>query len=88
MLRKLADDGLINYQKYRGMTLSEKGKEILQKLSEKEQSIYELFILMGCDKKMAYEKACIFEHLIDDDLAARLKKFVDRMKEKEAVATA
>jgi len=88
MLRKLAEDGLINYQKYRGMTLTEKGKEILKKLDEKEQSIYELFVLMGCDKKIAYEKACIFEHLIDDDLAARLKNFVNKLKEKEIVATA
>jgi len=83
MLRKLADDGLINYEKYRGMTLSEKGKKLLEKLDEKEESIYQLFVLMGCNEKTAYEKACIFEHLIDDDLAARLKDFVTKIKEKD-----
>ncbi|MCL4412224.1 MAG: metal-dependent transcriptional regulator [Candidatus Thermoplasmatota archaeon] len=83
MLRKLADDGLINYEKYRGMTLSEKGKKLLANLSEKEESIYQLFVMMGCDEKTAYEKACVFEHLIDDDLAFRLKNFVIKMKERE-----
>lgn len=81
MLSKLADDGLINYQKYRGMTLTEKGKKLLENLNRKENSIYELLRLMGCDKDTAKERACFFEHFIDDDLAEKMRIFVSKIKE-------
>lgn len=81
MLIKLSDDGLINYQKYRGMTLTEKGKSILENLSKKESSIYELLTLMGCDEITAKERACFFEHYIDDDLSEKMRSFTYRVKE-------
>ncbi|MCL4334290.1 MAG: metal-dependent transcriptional regulator [Candidatus Thermoplasmatota archaeon] len=81
MLTKLSEDGLINYQKYRGMTISEKGNKVIQSLNNKESSIYELLKLIGCDDKMAKEKACFFEHFVDEDLADKIKNFNTRIKE-------
>lgn len=81
MLSKLSDDGLINYQKYRGMTLSEKGKKLLENLSRKESSIYELLKMMGCDDKTAHERACFFEHFIDEDLSEKMRTFTDKIKD-------
>ena len=81
MLSKLADDGLINYQKYRGMTLSDKGKKLLDSLSKKESSIYELLKLMGCDEETAKERACFFEHFIDEDLSEKMRSFTNKVKE-------
>lgn len=80
MLVKLSDDGLINYQKYRGMTLTQKGKELLENLAKKEGSIYELLKMMGCNDKTAQEKACFFEHFIDDDLSIKMRDFVNKVK--------
>ena len=84
MLSKLSEDGLINYQKYRGMTLSEKGMKLLENLSRKENSIYELLTLMGCDEEKAKEKACFFEHFIDDDLSEKMRVFTNKIKESKA----
>lgn len=81
MLSKLSDDGLINYQKYRGMTVSEKGNRVLEDLNRKENSIYDLLEMMGCDEKTAKERACFFEHFVDDDLAEKIKAFTIRVKE-------
>ncbi|MEM0346530.1 MAG: metal-dependent transcriptional regulator [Thermoplasmatales archaeon] len=81
MLTKLAEDGLINYQKYRGMTLTEKGRKLLDNLNKKENSIYELLRLMGCDSETAKERACFFEHFIDDDLAEKMRVVVSKIKE-------
>jgi DtxR family Mn-dependent transcriptional regulator len=81
MLSKLSEDGLINYQKYRGMTLSEKGMELLENLNRKEKSIYELLTLMGCDEETAKERACFFEHFIDDDLSEKMRMFTNKIKE-------
>ena len=75
MLTKLSNDGLINYQKYRGMTISEKGMKILDNLSKKESSVYNLLKMIGCDEETAKEKACFFEHFIDDDLAEKCSRF-------------
>lgn len=83
MLAKLSEDGLINYQKYRGMTISEKGLKILDNLSKKESSIYELLKLIGCNEETAKERACFFEHFIDDDLAEKFTAFTDRVRKGE-----
>lgn len=80
MLVKLSNEGLINYQKYRGMTLTQKGKDLLKDLAEKEGSIYDLLKIMGCDEKTAREKACFFEHFIDEDLSNKMKEFVNKVK--------
>ncbi|MCL4450261.1 MAG: metal-dependent transcriptional regulator [Candidatus Thermoplasmatota archaeon] len=81
MLTKLSNDGLINYQKYRGMTISEKGMKVLENLNKKESSIYDLLKMVGCDEATAKEKACFFEHFIDDDLAEKFRNFTAKLKE-------
>jgi DtxR family Mn-dependent transcriptional regulator len=88
MLVKLSNDGLINYQKYRGMTLTQKGKGLLENLQRKENSIYELLRMMGCDDKTAQDKACFFEHFIDDDLSAKMSDFVNKVKKSNLKLTA
>ncbi|MCL5874575.1 MAG: metal-dependent transcriptional regulator [Candidatus Thermoplasmatota archaeon] len=87
MLTKLSDDGLIIYQKYRGMTISEKGNKVLQDLDKKENSIYDLLKLMGCDEKTAKERACFFEHFVDDDLADRIRAFNIKIRESKLKIT-
>ena len=81
MLSKLSGDGMIIYQKYRGMTISEKGRMLLDELDRKESSIYELLKLMGCDDKVAKERACFFEHYVDKDLSEKMKAFANKIKE-------
>jgi Mn-dependent DtxR family transcriptional regulator len=81
MLTKLSEDGLINYQKYRGMTISDKGNKLISDLDRKESSIYELLTMMGCDDRVAKEKACFFEHFIDEDLSEKMRLFTERVKE-------
>lgn len=88
MLAKLAEDSLINYRKYRGMTLTEKGKKVLENLSKKESSIYELLMMMGCDSKTAQQKACFFEHYIDDELANKMKSFTAKIKASKIILPA
>lgn len=80
MLTKLSEDGLIIYHKYRGMTISEKGAKVLNELEKKEGSIYDLLRLIGCDERTARERACFFEHFIDDDLAEKMKAFTEKMR--------
>jgi DtxR family Mn-dependent transcriptional regulator len=87
MLTKLSDDGLINYQKYRGMTISEKGSKVIQNLNSKESSIYDLLKSIGCDDKTAKEKACFFEHYVDDDLADKIRNFNTRIRESKLKMT-
>ncbi len=81
MLNKLSKDGLINYQKYRGMTISEKGSKVIDNLNRKETSLYALLKLVGCDEKTAKERACFFEHYIDDDLSEKMRLFTSRIQE-------
>ena len=49
-----------------GLTLTEKGKQIAQKIYERHTVLTEYLILLGVDKETASEDACKIEHVISD----------------------
>ncbi|RZN62968.1 metal-dependent transcriptional regulator [Methanonatronarchaeum sp. AMET6-2] len=76
MLQKLDEKGYINYQKYQGVTLTEKGREIADDVIETHEAIKRLFIMLGVPPKKAERDACKVEHHLSDETIIRLKKFV------------
>ncbi len=77
MLKKLQDKGLIHYEKYRGISITEKGKKIAKKLVHRSEVIEEFFTVFGVEGKNAEQIANKIEHYIDDDSFERIEKFVE-----------
>lgn len=77
MFKKLDKEGYINYEKYGGVTLTEKGTEIARKTREKYSMLKEFLMHLGLDEKTAEEDACKIEHILDPKTAKILKKFVE-----------
>ncbi len=76
MLKKLQSKGFIIYEKYRGILLTPRGKEIAEKLYEREKVIEEFFQIFGVQEENAEIMANKVEHYIDDESFERIEKFV------------
>ncbi|RLI98707.1 MAG: metal-dependent transcriptional regulator [Candidatus Aenigmatarchaeota archaeon] len=79
MIRKLADNGLVEYKKYGPVKLTSTGKNKARKIYEKHKLIGKFFISIGVDKKTAMYEACLAEHILSTKTIERLKVFVERM---------
>ena len=76
MFRKLEDEDLINYQKYRGVTLTDKGARIAKSVRDSHQAMKKFFQMLQVSEKQADEDACKVEHDLGEETIRQLKKFV------------
>ena len=77
MFKKLDKEGYINYEKYGGVTLTEKGKEIANMTREKYSMLKDFLMNLGLDEKTAEEDACKVEHILNPETAQTLEKFIE-----------
>jgi DtxR family Mn-dependent transcriptional regulator len=73
MLKRLAASGLINYEKYRGVTLTEKGRNLATQLIRKHR-LWETFLYdkLGFQWDEVHEIAEQLEHIRSEELVRRL----------------
>ena len=77
MCRKLTDKGLVQYEPYKGVTLTAAGDALAQRVLRCRQLWATFFIeKLGLDPQQADEIACRFEHVTPDELADRLAVFL------------
>ena len=77
IFQKLNDEGYINYEKYSGVTLTDKGKKIAIKTKNKHEILKDFLIILGIDEKIADEDACKIEHHVNQKTMDKLTKFVE-----------
>ena len=51
MVQKLGELGYINYEKYRGLILTEKGREVALRIQRRHETLSRFFSLLGLDSK-------------------------------------
>jgi DtxR family transcriptional regulator, Mn-dependent transcriptional regulator len=68
MLKKLAEDGLVNYSPYQGVTLTENGMKIAAKMTRKHR-LLERFLhdVLKIGKERVHDEACEMEHALSDE---------------------
>lgn len=62
MMRRLDESGLLNYEKYRGIQLTEKGMDIAKIIHDRHSVLSEFLKLIGVSEKIANEDAESMEH--------------------------
>ena len=79
MCRKLESRDLVAYQPYKGVTLTEQGEAIAQRVLRK-RHLWEFFLTdkLGLDATAAEEIACRLEHATPDELVEQLSAFLGR----------
>ncbi len=73
MIKILANEGYVNYVKYKGVSLTDSGLEYARQI-RKRHHVVERFLtdVLDIDHQTAHEEACRVEHAISDDLAVKM----------------
>ena len=81
-LKRLEDEcqtTLFN-RSHRGITLTEKGLSIAEKIYERHRLIAKMLMALGVDEKTAYEDSCKLEHDISDESFEKLKHYLQKQE--------
>jgi len=76
IFQKLSNEDYINYEKYTGVTLTEKGRKIAMDTKKKHDTLKSFLTLLGVDEEIADEDACKIEHHVNPETMRKLRKFV------------
>jgi DtxR family Mn-dependent transcriptional regulator len=75
MVKRLSEDGFIEYEPYKGAILTGKGMAFAQKVVRKHRLLERfLYDFLGLKKEKIHEEACKLEHSLSDEAAAALCK--------------
>lgn len=77
MVQRLSEQGFLNYEKYRGMSLTDEGKKTALHIIRRHR-IWELFLMdvLGLTWSEVHAEAEILEHSTSDFLIERLDKYL------------
>lgn len=78
MAKKLSRQGLVNYEKYKGMELTSKGEKIALKIIRRHR-LWELFLIkvLGLDLSEVHDEAEKLEHFSSDFLIDKIDQFLN-----------
>ena len=76
MLKKLDAEGFLEYEKYYGINLTEKGQRIAEMIKQKHGILLEFFEILGIGKEIANQDAEGIEHHLNPKTIRQIRKFV------------
>ncbi len=80
-LSKLKEKGLINYEKYGHIELTEKGQHIAESVYRRHSFLSDFFhSILHLDEKNANDQACRIEHHLSPEACTQLNKFIEFYK--------
>jgi DtxR family Mn-dependent transcriptional regulator len=80
MMKKLDAKGLVIYEKYSGVTLTNRGKEIAEIVEKRHETFREFLEILLVPKDIALKDAHILEHELHSKTILQFSRFVDFIK--------
>ncbi len=78
MLKNLSECGLVNYERYEYIELTDEGKKIGAEITRRHNALKKFLMnILGIDEKKAEDEACRMEHAVSGET---LNRFVDFME--------
>jgi len=77
IFQKLSEGGYIDYEKYSGAILTDKGKKLAKQIKKKHDALKEFLLLLGVDKRIADKDACEMEHILHPKTLDAIAKFAE-----------
>jgi len=74
MFKKLARAGFLDYESYRGASLTKKGEQRGKSVLKKHRLIEKFLLLLGVSKNHVHEEACRLEHAVSDEVEKRMRR--------------
>lgn len=79
-LRALSERGLINYQPYSHITLTDQGQALAREVIHRHDTITRFFHeVLGMERAAAESNACRVEHAVDDEVMRRLATLLETL---------
>ena len=88
MIQKLDDGGFLRHEKYRGISLTDRGRELAGTIRQKHGILLEFFEMLGVDKNTANVDAEGIEHHLNPKTGRQLRKFVTYLRTNPKVIAA
>jgi Mn-dependent DtxR family transcriptional regulator len=85
MMKKLDEKGFLRYERYRGMSLTDKGIEVAKAIRKKHGILSEFFKMIGVQDDVANEDAEGIEHHLHAETLKKLEEFVRALKEPDKI---
>lgn len=80
MLKKLADNKLVNYEPYGYVTLTPEGKKIAQEIERRHVFLKDFFSrILAVDEEIADRTACQMEHAMDKLTFQKFREFIQKI---------
>jgi Mn-dependent DtxR family transcriptional regulator len=76
MVRRLAARGYVNYEKYRGFSLTPEGRAVAQHIKVRHQTLTELFQLLGLKTETIEQEVEVVEHHLTPETLRVFSKLV------------
>ena len=80
MLQRLDENGYLEYEKYKGINLTEKGNALAGTIRQKHGILLEFFKMLGINHDIANQDAEGIEHHLNPQTIKQLRKFVTYLK--------
>ncbi len=80
MLQRLNDSGHINYEKYRGISLTESGMAVAKNIHDRHDVLAEFLKIIGVDEDIANRDAEGIEHHLHSETLKKLEEFIKIVK--------
>jgi Mn-dependent DtxR family transcriptional regulator len=85
MVQKLNESGHLNYEKYRGIRLTEKGILVAKSIRERHGLLAEFLKIIGVDEDTANKDAEGIEHHLQPKTLGKLENFIKDIKRKREI---
>ena len=80
MMQKLDETGYLNYEKYRGIKLTNEGIRIARNIRNRHGLLAEFFMIIGVDEETANNDAEGIEHHLHPETMRKLEEFINELK--------
>ncbi len=80
MLKRLDENGFLEYEKYHGINLTRKGAQVAEGIRQKHSTLLEFFEMLGIEYETASQDAEGIEHHLNPKTTRQLGKFVAFLK--------
>ena len=80
MVRRLASRGFLNYEKYRGFSLTAEGRAVAARIKARHETLTELFGLLGLEPETVKQEVEDIEHHLRPQTLEVLAKLVSYWK--------
>ena len=83
MMRRLDTTGYLEYEKYRGIRLTQQGTNVAQNIKRKHELLTEFFKFIGVREDIANSDAEGIEHHLHSETLERLEEFLNANRRKQ-----